>query len=132
MKTRRIALLAVLLPIAGFATGCGGMVSPSMLADVIDGDELETGERKEGAYNAAYGFALKVANAFMILVTSLVLQALGFAPNVEQSAEVKLGLRLLYGVLPLVMFTAAALVLRGFRLDEQEHSRIRAELDSRR
>jgi GPH family glycoside/pentoside/hexuronide:cation symporter len=127
-----VALLAVLLPVAGFATGCGGMVSPSMLADVIDGDELETGERKEGAYNAAYGFALKVANAFMILVTSLVLQALGFAPNVEQSAEVKLGLRLLYGVLPLVMFTAAALVLRGFRLDEQEHSRIRAELDSRR
>ncbi len=127
-----VMLLAVLLPVAGFATGCGGMVSPSMLADVIDGDELKTGERKEGAYNAAYGFALKVANAFMILLTSLVLQALGFVPNVEQTDQVKIGLRLLYGVLPLVMFIAAAIVLRGFDLDEQEHARIRAELDARR
>ncbi|HEM47343.1 MAG TPA: MFS transporter, partial [Alphaproteobacteria bacterium] len=127
-----VLLLAVLLPVAGFATGCGGMVAPSMLADVIDGDELATGERKEGAYNAAYGFALKVANAFMILATSLVLQGLGFAPNVEQSDAVKWGLRLLYGALPLVMYMVAASVLRGFRLDEAEHARIRAALDARR
>jgi GPH family glycoside/pentoside/hexuronide:cation symporter len=126
-----VVLLACLLPIAGFATGCGGMVSPSMLADVIDGDELETGERKEGAYNAAYGFALKVANAFMILLTSLALQGLGFEPNVEQTERVTMGLRLLYGTLPFVMFLAAAIVLRGFRLDEAEHSRIRRELDQR-
>ncbi len=126
-----VALLVVLLPIAGFATGCGGMVSPSMLADVIDGDELATGERKEGAYNAAYGFALKVANAFMILVTSLVLQGLGFEPNTEQNEAVKWGLRLLYGALPFVMYAVAVLVLRGFRLDEEEHARIRAALDTR-
>jgi GPH family glycoside/pentoside/hexuronide:cation symporter len=126
-----VLLLAILLPIAGFATGCGGMVSPSMLADVIDGDELETGQRKEGAYNAAYGFSLKLANAFMILVTSLVLQGLGFEPNQEQSPTVLWGLRLLYGVLPLVMYGLAAFVLRGFRLDEAEHARIRSELDRR-
>jgi len=126
-----VVLLSTLLPIAGFATGCGGMLSPSMLADVIDGDELATGQRKEGAYNAAYGFALKVANAFMILATSLVLQGLGFVPNAEQSDEVLWGLRLLYGALPFVMYIAAAAVLRGFRLDEVEHARIRSELDAR-
>jgi GPH family glycoside/pentoside/hexuronide:cation symporter len=102
-----------------------------MLADVIDGDELKTGERKEGAYNAAWGFALKVANAVMILFASLMLQALGFVPNVEQSDQVKIGLRLLYGVFPFVMFLVAAWALGGYRLDEKEHSRIRAELDAR-
>jgi GPH family glycoside/pentoside/hexuronide:cation symporter len=127
-----VLLLAILLPIAGFATGCGGMVSPSMLADVIDGDELKTGERKEGAYNAAWGFALKVANAAMILFASLVLQGLGFVPNEEQSDQVLIGLRLLYGGFPFVMFLGAAWVLRGYQLDEKEHSRIRAELDTRR
>jgi GPH family glycoside/pentoside/hexuronide:cation symporter len=126
-----VLLLALLLPVAGFATGCGGMVAPSMLADVVDADELATGERKEGAYNAAYGFSLKVANAFMILATSVVLQWLGFAPNVEQSDAVKWGLRLLYGALPFVMYFVAAGVLRGFRLDEAEHARIRAALDAR-
>jgi Na+/melibiose symporter-like transporter len=127
-----VLLLALLLPVAGFASGCAGVVAPSILADVIDGDELATGERKEGAYNAAMGLALKVSNAFMILLTSLVLQALDFRPNVEQSDAVKLGLRLLYGVLPLVMFLLAAFVLRGLRLDQAEHDRIRAALAARR
>lgn len=126
-----VLLLASLLPVAGFATGCGGVLAPSILADVIDGDELATGERREGAYNAAFGFAIKIANAFMILVTSLVLQILDFQPNVEQTDSVKIGLRMLYGVLPLVMFGIAALVLRGFSLDEVEHARIRRELDAR-
>lgn len=126
-----VLILACLLPFVGFANGCGGVVAPSILADVIDGDELRTGERKEGAYNAALGLALKIGNAFMILVTGLVLQGLGFQPGVEQSEEVKLGLRLLYGLLPFVMFMAAALVLRGFRLDEDGHARIRAQLDAR-
>jgi Na+/melibiose symporter-like transporter len=67
----------------------------------------------------------------MILATSLVLQVLGFEPNAEQSDSVKWGLRLLYGVLPLVMLVAAAVVLSGFRLDEAEHARIRAALDER-
>ena len=88
-----VMLLAMLLPVAGFAIGCGGVLSPSILADVIDGDELATGERKEGAYNAAFGFSIKIANAFMILATSLVLQILEFQPNVEQSDSVKLGLQ---------------------------------------
>jgi GPH family glycoside/pentoside/hexuronide:cation symporter len=126
-----LLLLACLLPLIGFGNGCGGIVAPSILADIIDGDELDTGERKEGAYNAAFGLALKVANAAMILVTGLVLEALNFQPNVEQPDNVKLGLRLLYGVLPLVMFLMAAAVLRGFKLDEAEHDRIRAELDAR-
>ena len=126
-----VLLLACLLPIAGVGAGCGGIVAPSMLADVIDGDELETGERKEGAYNAAFGLVIKIANAFMILLTSFVLQALDFQPNVEQSDAVKVGLRVLYGILPFVMFLVAAFVLRGFQLNEAEHARIRAALDAR-
>jgi Na+/melibiose symporter-like transporter len=34
--------------------------------------------------------------------------------------------------MPLSMFLLAALVLRGFRLDEAEHASIRAALDARR
>jgi len=121
----------VLMVVAGFALGCGGSVGPSILADVIDDDELRTGERKEGAYNASWGFAIKTSNAFVILVTGVALQLSDFTPNVEQSAETKLMLRLLYAVLPLTMFLTAAWVLRGFKLDATEHARIRAELDRR-
>ena len=126
-----VMLLLLLMPLAGFALGCGGTVGPSILADVIDGDELETGERKEGAYNAAWGFSFKLSNAVMILVTSVVLQAIGFTPNQEQSEGVQLALRLVFGGLPFVMLTCAAFVLHGFRLDAVEHARIRAALAER-
>lgn len=126
-----VVMLTMLLPLAGFALGCGGTVGPSILADVIDGDELDTGERKEGAYNAAWGFALKLSNALVILVTSFVLQAIDFQPNVEQTEYAKFAIRMLYGVMPLTMFIAAALVFRGFSLNEAEHAKIRAALDAR-
>jgi len=127
-----VVLIALLMPLAGFALGCGGTVGPSILADVIDGDELDTGERKEGAYNSAWGFALKLSNALVILVTSLVLQAIDFQPNVEQTEAAKYAIRALYGVMPLTMFLAAAAVFRGFSLNEAEHARIRGALDARR
>lgn len=126
-----VLLLVCLLPLVGFANGCGGVVANSIMADVIDGDDLQTGERKEGAYNSAYGLAVKLANAFMILTTGVALQLLAFEPGVEQTESVKLGLRLLYGVLPFTMFLAAAMVLRGLGIDEAAHARIRSALDAR-
>ena len=41
---------------AGLAAGCGGTLSPSIQGDVIDYDEMVTGERKEGSYFAAWNF----------------------------------------------------------------------------
>lgn len=126
-----VALVSVLLPLAGVALGCGGVVGPSLLADVIDADELETGERQEGAYNAAWGFAIKSSNALVILATGVALQLSGFAPNEAQTDTTRLVLRLTLAA-PLVMLALAAAVLRGFTLDETEHRRIRGALDARR
>ena len=126
-----VGLIFAVLVLAGISLGAGGMIGPSILADVIDADELASGERKEGAYNAAWGFAIKSSNALVILFTGMVLQFSGFEPNVDQSDETKLALRSLYAGLPFFTFLAAAKVLRGFGLDEAEHARIRAELDQR-
>jgi GPH family glycoside/pentoside/hexuronide:cation symporter len=127
-----VALAFVLLVGAGLSLGAGGVIGPSILADVIDHDELASGERKEGAYSAAWGFAIKSSNALMILVTSVVLQLSGFVPNVDQASGTKLALRLLYGAMPLCVFLLAARVMWGFLLDADEHARIRAALDAGR
>ncbi len=125
-----VLLIAMILPLAGIGLGCGGVVGPSLLADVIDADELATGERKEGAYNAAWGFALKSSNALVIVLAGVVLQLAGFEPNQVQSETTLLALRGLFAM-PLVGFIGAAFVLKGLRLDEAEHARIRAALDAR-
>jgi GPH family glycoside/pentoside/hexuronide:cation symporter len=127
----RIDLLAALMVVAGAASGCGAAVGPSMLADVIDWDELRSGERKEGAYSAAWGFAIKASNATIILLTGIGLGALGFEANQEQTEAARTGLLWLYSGLPFAGYALGALVLGRYRLDDAEHARIRAALDRR-
>lgn len=124
-------LMGVPLLFAGFAFGCGGAVGPSILADVIDYDEYETGERKEGAYSAAQGLALKLANALIVGFAGVALHFSGFEPNIEQAEDTKLVLRSVYAGLPFTMLLLASFVFRRFTLTAEEHARIRTELDRR-
>ena len=124
-------LMAVILVSAGVFGGCGFAVGPSILADVIDADEHVTGQRKEGAYTAAWGFAIKAGIALVIVVAAVALQLSDFVPNQEQSEGTLWMFRGLAGGMPLVMFLLAAFVFRRFDLNEAEHTKIRAELDAR-
>lgn len=127
----QLGLLALVLVGAGFTNGCGGTIGASMLADCIDFDEWRTGERKEGAYSAAWGFAIKASIACVIVGTGVALQLSGFIPNARQTPTALWTLRGLFAGLPVISATLAFFLLRGFSLDEAEHRRIRLELDQR-
>lgn len=113
-----LALLLALLVVAGAAMGCGGVLSKALLADVIDLDERRTGERKEGVYSAASTLVLKVGAAFAIAASGPVMTVAGFVPNVEQSEDSLLGIRILFAGLPCAGFLVGAWVFRGFSLTE--------------
>ncbi|NOX52500.1 MAG: hypothetical protein GXP16_18510, partial [Gammaproteobacteria bacterium] len=106
-------------------------IGPSVQGDVIDYDEYKTGERKEGAYFAAWNFVYKGALGLMLLLTGFALEFSGFVPNVEQTMTVKMTMISLYGLFPLVCYTIGAFLFRRFKLDEATYAEIRAELDSR-
>lgn len=127
-----LAPLLGLLVVAGACSGCGGAIGQSMLADVIDWDELSSSERKEGAYSAAWGFALKLSIGVVVVVTGVALQLSGFSPNVEQAPAAALTIRGLFAGVPLLAGLGAAFALGSFRLDENAHRALRAELDARR
>jgi GPH family glycoside/pentoside/hexuronide:cation symporter len=116
---------------AGIGSGFGAMVGPSVQSDVIDYDEYATGERKEGAYFAAWSFVFKCSFGLMTMATGFALSLFGFEPNVEQTETAKLALRVLFSLLPLFSYLIGALVFLRFRLTETEHRRIRAALDAR-
>ncbi len=111
-----LALLLVLLAVAGAAMGCGGVLGKALLADVIDLDERRTGERKEGVYSAASTLALKVGAALSIAASGPVMTLSGFTPNVEQSEESLRGIRVLFAGLPCAGFLVGAWLFRGFSL----------------
>ncbi len=127
----RLGWIIAMAVLAGLANGCGGTIGPSVQGDVIDYDEHLTGERKEGAYFAAWNFVQKSALGVMLLLTGFVLEFSGFVPNVEQSQGVKLAMVTLYGLFPLVCYLVGAWMFTHFKLDEQAHSKIRTELDAR-
>ena len=124
-------LLASLSTIAGVAGGCGPVIAPSIQSDVIDYDEVATGQRKEGAYFAAFSFVFKGSAGLTLMLTGFVLQASGFQPNVEQSETSKLAIKSLFSLFPLVSALGGALLLSRFRLDREEHARLRQILDAR-
>jgi GPH family glycoside/pentoside/hexuronide:cation symporter len=123
-----VALVLALLVAAGLFAGCGGPIGGSMLADVIDADELATRQRKEGAYTAAFTFALQVGSGITVFCVGVALELSGFRPNAEQTAAVAWTLSGIFAGAPLVMMLAGAFVLRRYALDEREHARIQGLL----
>jgi Na+/melibiose symporter-like transporter len=114
----------VLLFFAGLAGGCGGTIGPSVQSDVIDFDELHTGERKEGTYFAAWDFVYKSAYSVMLLLTGFILQLSGFIPNEEQPQSARLAIILLFSVFPLICYLIGSWIFRKFTLDEKAHADI--------
>lgn len=128
----RVVMIFIGAVFAGSAAGCGGTLGPSVQSDIIDFDELRTGERKEGAYFAAWNFVYKSSTGVMIMLTGFVLQATGFMPNQPQTFGVQLAIVALYGLFPLACYMAGAWLFRRFTLDEAEYAKIRMELDGGR
>jgi Na+/melibiose symporter-like transporter len=128
-ETMRLVWIIVMAFFAGLANGCGGTIGPSVQGDVIDYDEYVSGERKEGAYFAAWNFVYKSATG--LLMTGFALAWSGFVPNVEQTMTVKMTLVTLYGLFPLVCYGIGAYLFSKFELDEAAYNDIRASLDAR-
>jgi GPH family glycoside/pentoside/hexuronide:cation symporter len=123
-----VALLLALLVLAGFFGGCGGPIGASMLVDAIDADELETGQRKEGAYTAAFTFSFQVGGGITVFLVGVGLELGGFQPNAAQTSTALWTMSGIFAGAPFAMMLLGAFVLRRHRLDEREHERIRARL----
>ena len=65
----------------GIGMGCELVVPNAIGAEVIDHDELVSGERKEGVYTAVVVLVTKVASALGIALSGLALQWAGLAPG---------------------------------------------------
>jgi len=121
----------VLTFLCGFLAGCGAVVQPAIQADVIDYDELTTGDRKEGAYLAVWNLIRKSSASLCALITGLVLQYSGFEPNQTQSEETIDAIRAIFGLLPAVCYLTGGLLFTRFGFNESEHAAARAAIEER-
>jgi len=115
------------------ASGFFWVLLPSMLADVVDFDELEGGTRREGAFASTLSYVLKLGTTFTLLCTGPLIELAGFdAHRALQDPSTIMRLRILFAMVPAAASLLAALVLRRYPLDRETMRAIRARLETRR
>ena len=89
---------------------CGAVfLIDSMITDLIDADEVETGQRKESLYFAVWKSGLKIARAFAFVAIGLGLQAMGLDMSHDVVSEsMQWGIILLFGIAVGLCFVVAA------------------------
>ncbi len=116
----------------GIGTSISLVIGPSVQADVVDYDELMTGDRKEGAYVAVWNFLRKLGTAVAISFGLFVLEFAGYDAQAEvQSDVVKDSIRIVMGAVPAAAFVVGAVAFARFSLDEAAHREMKVRLAER-
>jgi len=128
--------LLTLLPAPLIAFGLGGLFTlmPSMIADVVDLDELKTGERREGMYGSIYWWVVKLGMAAALAGGGFLLNATGFDVDLggAQSADTIFLLRLFDAGIPVIASGFAIWAVATFGITQARAGEIRQELEQRR
>jgi GPH family glycoside/pentoside/hexuronide:cation symporter len=126
----------VVLPAPLLAFGLGGLftIMPSMIADVVDLDELQTHQRREGMYGSIFWWVVKLGMAAALAAGGLMLNATGFdvALAGNQSEHTITMMRLFDAFLPFLASGVAIWVIATFSITEERAHEVRLELEARR
>jgi len=124
-------LYGVLVFLSGIGFGATLAIPSAIQADVIDYDELITGERREGLYIGLWSISKKLAAAVGVGAGLALLGASGYVPNIRQTDSVVMTLRVLYALVPCLCNTVGFIIALYFPLSGEIHREIREAIDRR-
>jgi GPH family glycoside/pentoside/hexuronide:cation symporter len=121
-----LAQAVALLAVAGVAFAGQLLLTPSIQADVIDYDELQTGRRREAQYGALWVLLPKMVAIPGAAIPLAILGAIGYQPNAEQAPQVVFTIRVLFALVPAVFSSVALLIAWRYPITEKNHREIQA------
>jgi sugar (glycoside-pentoside-hexuronide) transporter len=124
------------LVIGGAVIGAAGyavmdLMPWSMLGEVVDEDDLETGERREGTYYGLFMFVRKLAGSIAVWLALTLLGVLGYQSDQPPNDATLTAIRWLTSLAPAAFLVLAAWLARGYQLTRARHAEIRAALERR-
>jgi GPH family glycoside/pentoside/hexuronide:cation symporter len=125
-------LAYVLAGLAGLGVAGAQVIPWSMVPDVIEADEMNSGSRREGAYYGVVVFFQKSGTAFVLSLVQRILGWTGYRPGEQQPGSALLAIRLLIGVVPAVLLGISMIVAWKSPLGRREHEALRKKLERRR
>ena len=134
----QITLVFVLGVTAGAGLSVGYLVPWSMLPDVIELDELQTGQRREGVFYGFFVLLQKFGLSLGLFISGWVLDFAGYIkavpgqPDPVQPANVLLALRILVGPAGAVILLLSFVAVYLYPITKARHAEIKAELEKKK
>lgn len=127
-------LLLVSTPFIAFGLGGLFTLMGSMIADVCDFDELETGHRREGMFGSIFWWVVKLGMALALALSGILLNATGFDVELggNQAERTLLLMRFFDVAIPIVASGVAIWLVASYSITEEKARAIRSELEARR
>ena len=126
----------VLIPAPLMAFGLAGLFTlmPSMVCDVVDADEVNTHERREGMYGSIFWWVVKLGQSVAIFGGGVLLVWTGFDVELggNQTAEAIRLMRLCDAFIPCVASAIAIWSISTYELSEEKAHDVRLQLEERR
>lgn len=127
-------LLAIIFATSVIGVGFGIVAQvtfSSMIADVVEVAELDTGRRSEGLFFASSAFVQKAVSGFGILTAALVIDAVGLSAGADPqkvAPEVVRNLALVYSAAVLGLYAVAVTLIFGYKISRSSHQETLAQL----
>ena len=100
-----------------------------MVGDSLEYGDWKLGKRQEGLAASMLSFGVKLATAVCAPVV-LLLEAVGYVPNVEQAASTKTGINFMVNMLPAIIAIISCIPLIFYKLTDKRVSELRKDLEA--
>jgi GPH family glycoside/pentoside/hexuronide:cation symporter len=121
-------------PMFSFAGAVIWVIIPSMTGDIVEHDELHSGERHEGAFASIFSWIVKMTISIGMVLPGPLMELAGFDAKLgaNQTAAALDGMRLILALAPALIMLPALFIFRGYPLSAKRMAEIRCELEARR
>jgi len=127
VRSDQLILAYLLAALSGFGIATAYVVPWAMVPDIIEFDQAETGERREGSYYAFASFFQKLATGIAIwsmgqaLAAARYITPLQGQPLPVQPVEAVNAIRIFMGPIPAVLLILAIICAWRFKITRQSH-----------
>ncbi|WAA12893.1 MFS transporter [Fervidibacillus halotolerans] len=115
--------------IVGAGYGVAHVLPWAMLPDVVDVDEWETGEKREGIYAGIMTFFMKMANSIAIFFIGIILELSGYIANTTQSETTLRTIKWTMAIAPGMFIIVAIIATFLYPFTKEKHMEIRSQLE---
>ncbi|MCF7803443.1 MAG: MFS transporter [Candidatus Marinimicrobia bacterium] len=118
--------------LSGVGVAAIHVIPMALAADVVEVDELITGERREGIYFGILTFMRKVATGVGLFFLGNILAYSGYVANAEQPDSALTAIRIGVSFIPMFLLAVAVWIVSQYPLTQEEHTAMVEELEAGR